>query len=126
MNLIARLRETRRSVDFGELLAMQAPRAICEGVDELRDERGDLRRYRVYSVEGCLLDGQPILVPAALSALSADAIAHDGLALTIQQGRLALQSLDAETDREFDARPSDSVGLSGEQRVKLERILADK
>jgi hypothetical protein len=45
---------------------------------------------------------------------------------TIQRGKLALASLDSEVDRDLDARPSQSAGLSGEQRVKLERILADK
>lgn len=126
MKLIASLRETRRSLDLAELLAMNTPRARFEGVDELRDERGDFKRYRVYSVEGCLFDGQPILVPASLSTLAADAIAHDGLMLTIQSGKLALASLDTEIDRDLDARPSDSPGLSGEQRIKLERMLADK
>jgi hypothetical protein len=126
MKLIASLRETRRSLDLGELIAMNTPRARFEGYDDLRDERGDIRRFRVYSVEGCLFDGQPIIVPAALSALAADSLAHDGIMTTIQRGQLALASLDSEVDRNMDVRPSDSDGLSGEQRAKIERMLADK
>lgn len=126
MKLIASLRETRRSIDLGELLALNVPRARFEGVAELRDGRGDWRRYRVYTVEGCLLDGEPIIVPAALSALSADAIAHDGLALTIQRGRMALSSLDSEVDRTLDAARNDSDGLDGEDRYKFERMFAGR
>lgn len=126
MNLIARLRETRPSLSFSELLAARGVSTRFEGYDELRDERGDLRRYRVYSIGGHLYEGQPILVPASLSAIAADDIAEQGLADTIADGRQAMASLSDETETTIGARPSDTPGLSGEQRHKLERIFADR
>jgi hypothetical protein len=126
MNLIARLRETRPSLSFPELLAARGATTRYEGVDELRDERGDLRRYRVYSIGGHLFEGAPILVPLTKSALEADAIAEAGLADTIRDGLAALRSLADETEHTIEARPNDSAGLSGEQHAKIERMLADR
>ena len=126
MNLIARLRETRPSLSFAELLAARGASTRYEGVDELRDERGDLRRYRVYSIGGHLFDGQPIIVPMTKSALEADAIAEAGLADTIRDGLAAMGSLADETEATIEARPDGSAGLSGEQRLKLERMFADR
>ncbi len=126
MNLIAKLRETRPDLSFAELLAASGVRARFEGVDELRDGRGEFKRFRVYSIDGHLMEGQPILVPMSKSALEADSIAQAGLEDTIRNGRLALESLDSETDRELIAKPSDSAGLTGEQRTMIERILADR
>lgn len=125
MNLIARLRETRPSLTFAELLAARGVSTRYEGVDELRDERGDLRRYRVYSIGGHLYEGQPIIVPLTKSALEADAIAEQGLLDTIADGRRAMASLTDETESTIDTRPSDTLGFSGEQRAKIERIFAD-
>src|SRR5690606_28411540 len=119
MNLIARLRETRPSLSFAELLAARGVSTRFEGVDELRDERGDLRRYRVYSIGGHLFEGAPILVPMTKSALEADAIAEQGLQDTITDGRQAMASLTEETEQSVDARPSDAPGFSGEQRARL-------
>ncbi len=126
MNLIARLRETRPSLTFAELLAARGVSPRFEGYDELRDERGDLRRYRVYSIGGHLYERQPILVPASLSALAADDLAEKGLLDTIADGRQAMASLADETESTLDARPSQSHGLSGEQRAKIERIFSDR
>ena len=126
MNLIARLRETRPSLSFAELLAARGASTRYEGIDELRDERGDLRRYRVYSIGGHLFDGQPIIVPMTKSALEADAIAEAGLADTIRDGLAAMGSLADETEATIEARPDGSAGLSGEQRLKLERMFADR
>lgn len=126
MNLIARLRETRPSLSFAELLAARGLSPRFEGYDELRDERGELRRYRVYSIGGHLYDGQPMLIPASLSAMAADELAEKGLLDTIADGRQAMASLSDETERSIDVRPNDSAGFSGEQRAKLERIFADR
>lgn len=124
MRLIADLRAHRPSLDVAQLAALVNPRARFEGYDELRDERGDTRRFRVYTIEGYLYDHQPILVPATLSALAADTLAHDGLASTIQAARAALTTTD--THAEVVARPTDSQGLTGEQRALVERVLADR
>jgi hypothetical protein len=126
MNLIARLRETRPSLTFAELLAARGASTRYEGVDELRDERGDLRRFRVYSIGGHLFEGAPILVPIAKSALEADSIAEAGLADTIRDGLAAMASLTDETEQTVEARTDGSAGLSGEQRLKLERMFADR
>lgn len=123
MNLIARLRETRPNLSFPELLAVTQARAIFEGTDELRDERGDWRRVRVYTVEGHLFEGAPIIVPAGRSAIEADAIAQGGLHDTIASGLAALDA--TATEHTVEARPSDSDGLRPEDRLFIERALAD-
>lgn len=123
MRLIADLRAQRPSLDVAQIAALVNPRARFEGYDELRDERGETRRFRVYTVDGYLYDRQPILVPATLSALAADTLAHDGLASTIDAARLALSAI--APDAELHARETDSQGLSGEQRALVERVLAD-
>ncbi len=123
MDLIARLRETRPSLSFEELLAVRSPSVRYEGEDELRDERGDLRRFRVYSIDGFLFDGAPMLVPAAHAPSTADAFAEQGLLATLVMCKESVLDWRDQLSTEIIAPATDSVGLTGEQKAHLERIL---
>ncbi len=126
MDLIQKLRETRPSLPFEELLALKSPSVRYEGVDELRDERGDLRRYRVYSIDGHLYDGAPIIIPDKFSALVADSLAEQGLYSTLVNAKEAALAWDDAIESEIIAPATDTQGLTSDQRVMIERILNDR
>jgi hypothetical protein len=130
MRLINHLRTTHPTFDLGELAALEHPRPVFEGFDELRNERGELVRMRVYTVEGHTLDAEGvrevIIIPADLPVSTADTLAHAGLRDTILAARAMLRPLADEVEASVDAREHRGTGLSAEDADKFGRMFADK
>jgi hypothetical protein len=97
MNDLARiingLSLSRPSIDFADLLALDAPVATFEV--HIPADTG--RDYWVYSVNGSLLDGEAIVVRASLP-IQADTLAQEGLRDTIK----SLRHFDANTGIQAD------------------------
>lgn len=125
MSLTATLKASRPSMSFAQFLFTDA-RPTYEGTEEIRDQRGDFRRWRVYSMGGRTIDGEVILVPGWIEAGTADALAHQGALAAMIAGKEQVRGVEEEAQITVDAPHTESEGLTGETRALFERIMADK
>lgn len=119
MGLTANLRAMRPSMKMVEFLTSDAqPR--YEGTEEFRDQRGDFRKWRVYTVGGHTVENGVFLAPGWIPAGQADTIAQVAILETKISGKH--QAIEPEQIIDIPGYRGDP--LSGEQRALVDRILA--